>query len=305
MKNEKQSQQFDEFEIDLKDYLQVIRKRKNGILIIFLVVVITTAIISFTMPKTYLASAFIKIGKIKEQKLETLSDLKTVFEQESVLKELAKKINLPPGEKIDKKLLNFEQAKEGELIKVSGKGKTPEEALKLTEKALEIIIDRHEKFFEKAKKVLDFEIETIKKQKEKTRKDIEQLEEEIKRLEGEIANYEKEVKLRSNAYSEGQGLIAQSYIYLLAQAKNQKEEKEKQILNLKQEINNLDLTLQEKEYENVYLIRNTTIEIPAILPEEPIAPNKKINLTISAILGVFLGIFWAFGREYFEKEKLS
>jgi len=56
-----------EDEINLRDYINVIIKRKKLILAIFLVSVITTAIVSIMMPKVYQATAFIMIVPSKIQ----------------------------------------------------------------------------------------------------------------------------------------------------------------------------------------------------------------------------------------------
>ncbi len=39
----------------------------------------------------------------------------------------------------------------------------------------------------------------------------------------------------------------------------------------------------------------------AILPQNPIKPNKKVNIAISFVLGVMLGCFVVFAFEYFDK----
>ena len=44
---------------------------------------------------------------------------------------------------------------------------------------------------------------------------------------------------------------------------------------------------------------------PAFMPTSPSKPNLKINLTASSILGLFLGILWAFSMEYLKKTKTS
>ena len=88
--------------------------------------------------------------------------------------------------------------------------------------------------------------------------------------------------IRLTTQSEAQGGIAQSYINLLDKAKEQKAL---------------------KEYEKAYQTILTTIDSPASLPEFPIAPRPLLNIIIAGILGLFIGIFWAFAAEYFTKEK--
>jgi uncharacterized protein involved in exopolysaccharide biosynthesis len=42
---------------------------------------------------------------------------------------------------------------------------------------------------------------------------------------------------------------------------------------------------------------------PAIEPIAPIKPNKKLNILITGVLGLFVGIFVAFFLEFWQKEK--
>jgi len=54
--------------------------------------------------------------------------------------------------------------------------------------------------------------------------------------------------------------------------------------------------IQMKDFDdkNVSLIRK------AYEPKNPISPNKKLNLTIAAVLGLMIGVFAAFFREYWQ-----
>ena len=85
------------------------------------------------------------------------------------------------------------------------------------------------------------------------------------------------------------------------EVKNQKENKESQVLNLSQDLVNLDQQLQEKEYEKTYETKPSRIEMAATPPETRIAPERKQNVMIAGILGLFIGILYAFGAEYFNK----
>jgi len=42
---------------------------------------------------------------------------------------------------------------------------------------------------------------------------------------------------------------------------------------------------------------------PAIEPNAPIKPNKKLNILIAGVLGLFIGIFVAFFLEFWQKGK--
>ena len=78
-----------EEEIDLKDYLKIILKRKWFILGIGLTVTITTLLFSFFSPKVYEISTSIEIGKsFKESNpLENPIQVKTKIE-EGIYKEI-------------------------------------------------------------------------------------------------------------------------------------------------------------------------------------------------------------------------
>jgi uncharacterized protein involved in exopolysaccharide biosynthesis len=120
-----------------------------------------------------------------------------------------------------------------------------------------------------------------------------------------MENYQREINNRSAAYSDGQGRIAESYIDLLATVKNQKESKESQLLNLEHKLVSLEQQVQSKKYERVYQTKPTEIEVPATAPESRISPKRKQNVIIAGVLGIFLGILYAFGAEYFKEDPIE
>ncbi|MCT4619041.1 MAG: Wzz/FepE/Etk N-terminal domain-containing protein [Marinisporobacter sp.] len=50
---------------------------------------------------------------------------------------------------------------------------------------------------------------------------------------------------------------------------------------------------------------NIVIQTPALEPIKPVSPNKKLNLAISGVLGVMVGVFLAFFREYWKNSAAS
>jgi len=296
--------QQNEDEIDLRDYLNVIWKRKKGIIAIFLIAVAVAAGISMIMPQTFEATTLVKIGQIKGSALITADEVKEVFSREALLKEIGQKLNLSPDFllKTVAKKFSIEPIEKTLFLKIKGRDKTPEKALETTNVVSEILIERHKTIFNQAAQTLNLEIEGIIKEKEKTTKDIEQIKKEISRLEEDANKYEKEINRRGDVSSEAQGRIAESYIKLLADTKNQKETKQGQILNLEQTLVNLDQQIQQKKYEKAYQTKSTVVEVPAFPPESRIAPKRKQNVMIAGILGLFIGILWAFGAEYFKKD---
>lgn len=39
----------------------------------------------------------------------------------------------------------------------------------------------------------------------------------------------------------------------------------------------------------------------AVVPEQPVAPRRVMNISIALVLGLVVGVFGAFGVEYFQK----
>jgi succinoglycan biosynthesis transport protein ExoP len=63
-------------------------------------------------------------------------------------------------------------------------------------------------------------------------------------------------------------------------------------------------TLARKEAEVGVASQVTDTEVrfavPAVEPQEPVAPKKKLNIAIAGMLGLMVGVFGAFAIEYFE-----
>lgn len=314
----------EEDEIDLRDYINILLKRKWAIVAIFLIAAIAAAIISLVMPKTFEATNLVEIGKTKGETIETINDIKTIFERRTVLKEIHENLDLPEKTSFESVIskFNIEEgngANASKFIEIKGRGETAEKAVEVSNMVTQILLERHEKLFAEAEETFNAEMQSINKSKEKTQEDINKIKtvdvpktkEEIKRLEQDIQNYEKEIAKRGDVQSDAQGRIVESYINLLASVKNQKEAKERQIIDfenkvrsLEQQLVSLDQQIQEKEYEKAYQTKPTEIEIPATTPETRISPKRKQNVMIAGVLGLFIGVLYAFGAEYFSKEKL-
>jgi len=58
---------------------------------------------------------------------------------------------------------------------------------------------------------------------------------------------------------------------------------------------------QESRISEASKMSNVRIVDPAIPPEEPVKPNKRLNLILGLLVGLFLGVGIAFIREYFDR----
>jgi len=201
------------------------------------------------------------VGKIRGNKLQSYADIQSVFNRRTVLKQIKTKLQQPlelPEETSIESIAEMFDIKESlgdgksGFIEIQGRSDTPEKAVEVVNAVTDILLTYHQDIFAQAEKTFNTELETIKKSKEKTEKDIEKINNAIVRLDEDINNYKQEIAKRSDIQSEGQGRIAESYINLLAEIKNQKESKESQLLNLEQKLVSLDQTIQQKDYEKAY-----------------------------------------------------
>jgi capsular polysaccharide biosynthesis protein len=268
-------------------------------------VVVIAIVIGLLLPKTFEANSLIRIGKIKNLNIESVEDVKSVLFNEETLQEIVQKLGLPAKTNLQKitDMLRVKSGEKAELLLIGGQGNSPENALKLVNILSDKLVERHKTLFSEVQKTIDTEIETLQKNREKTEKDIEQAEKKIVRLDEDIKYYEGEIRIRSGVQSEGQGRIVESYINLLATIKNQKETVIAQIAEFKQNLVNIDLSLQQKEYEKTYETRPTTLDIPPILPQSKSGPSIRKIVLIGGFLGLIIGIVWALIPDYFSKTK--
>ncbi|MCL0086613.1 Wzz/FepE/Etk N-terminal domain-containing protein [Thermodesulfovibrionales bacterium] len=130
------------------------------------------------------------------------------------------------------------------------------------------------KSFESAKNSTKLEIAAIEFQLSLLKKFVERLEEEVKTLKKEINR--KEIELTQ--------LTRQEIIY-------------------QRTFDNLAIRLEEARIAKAMELGEVRIVSPAIEPESPIRPKKKLNVAISGVLGLMFGVFIAFSREFLEKNK--
>ncbi len=264
----------EEKEVDLRDYLRMIKKRWKIILIIFLVSTITSGVVSFILPRTYESIAMVKIGKMRNNLLEEPSTVIEIFKTKATLKKVAEELNVPTTqEKLQELASKVKMKEKSGLLEIRGKGETPEEALKLVNGVTAVLLKRHEQIFERAKVILEEYLASGKQRLVEIEKEIEMLRRKIEEL--KVAD------------SEAKATVARGYMESLERSRDRYEQ--------------LQVELREKKMEESYGTIGTELVIPPATPEKPIAPKKKQNILIAGILGLFIGVVSAAVVEYFEK----
>ncbi|MFA7294740.1 MAG: Wzz/FepE/Etk N-terminal domain-containing protein, partial [Candidatus Omnitrophota bacterium] len=85
-----------EDEIDIREYINVIIKRKKLILAIFLVSVFTAAIVSLIMPKVYEIASIVQLGSVNEPLIKN-EEAKAIMLNQNLLLSIVNELNLKIG----------------------------------------------------------------------------------------------------------------------------------------------------------------------------------------------------------------
>lgn len=270
--------QYPDDEIDLIDYIRIMIKRKKIILTIFLLCVITATIISFLMPKVYETSAIIEIGSIATPASGSMpisASTLLISKDEAIQKIQAKKIlnsaiqklNLTANESMLIKMIKTEDVIKTNLIKLKIQHANPDLAVKICNAIAHSFIQQSK---ESQNKKLSF-----------VKEEIDRLEKRNKIIEKEMGNNNK--LIQSQAVNSNFSLMQNT-------------------------LSNYEAILLELN-EKIYSLRKELIDLrqfeiwePAVTAQN-IKPNKKLNIAISAVLGLMIGILVAFFQEFWEKVK--
>ena len=264
----------EEKEVDLRDYLRMLRKRWKIILIVFLISTATAAIVSLLLPKTYESIGMVRIGRMRDKLLEEPSTIIEIIKTRPLLRKVAEKLNIAATQERLRELASKIKLREKSgLLEIKGRGENPEEALRLAEAVSAVLLERHELILEQAKLSLEEYLVSGKKRLAEMERDIEMLQKKIDEL--------------KTTDSEAKATVARGYMESLERSRDRYEQ--------------LQLELRTKKMEESSGSEETQLVIPPTIPEKPIGPKKKQNVMIAGILGLFVGFFCAAIVEYFEK----
>jgi len=215
----------EEKEVDLRDYLRMIKKRWKIIVGIFLAATITSGVVSFLLPRTYEVSAMVRIGRARDRLLEGPSTVIEIFKTKAILEKVAEELDIPPQGKESQGLASKIKMKEKSgLLEIRGRAETPEEALKLVNGVTTVLLNRHEQIFERAKVILEEYLASGKQRLAEIEKEIEILRKKIDEL--EITN------------SAAKAMVARGYMESLERSRDRYEQ--------------LQVELREKKMEESY-----------------------------------------------------
>jgi len=330
MENEKQF----EGEIDLMDYVKVIIKRKKTILFWFFGLAIIAGIWSFfVLPKVYKIDTALEIGVLQGRLIESPTQLVGKIDGDVYGIRVREDLNISEAEWPKRKT---ENPKETNLIRIAIESKETEKSENILKEVNNLILKEHQDIINIEKDLIEKKIITAENKIESTEEDIlivnkkiEPLENDIERINNKIESAEKE----KESLGEKVGALQQQFIYeqtpgtqfALFDAKEKLANKEDDIENLYLRINSLQRTIEDynsqvnslertiEDYNSsidsleasLADIRETRVVKAPTVSEEPVKPNKKLNIAIAGVLGLFIGVFMAFGKEWWEGNKGS
>ena len=254
-------------EINLMDYIKVIIKRKKTIIGICIICIAVTTIVSFRMPKVYQINSTVRIGAIGGSLLsveEVSERAKNRNLLQSIIQEIGKDITVESL----KKAIEIKNIKGTSFLEVQMESAEPDIAIDILNKIGSKLVSDGNIFYEKNIALVNERIQELHTRKENVKK------------QGEIFNQ----KISNNKVGLDYPLIQNT------------------LTNYETIYSNLSAA----EYSlktNLLSAKNFKVIELSAKSINPIKPNKRQMVTISAILGLMLGVFAAFFMEFWQKSK--
>lgn len=271
--------QFEDYEIDLVDYVKVLLKGKWLILGMFLGSVAVAVGVSFVLPKIYRAEAVLEIGRVGKP---TQVGISTLIEEPPQLVEklTGGAYNAPVGEALGIAGQGFPEVKAENpkgtgLISIGVEIGSPQQAKDILDEINKLILVEHEEEARVEKELLGENIERLGTK-------IESLENEKKNLGAKVAALQETLLYQQTPGTQ----------FALFDTKEKLEKKKRGIEQTYLEISSLQNSLED--------IKLTEVVKSPVVPTSPVRPKPLLNGVIAAVLGLFLGTLLAFAKEWWK-----
>lgn len=256
-------------ELELRDYLEVIIKRKWLIIFGVLSCLVLAILVTFLRPQNYEAEAVFRNASIEDKAVIPAPEVPELFKSQEVLEIAREKINLAPAELV--KSVSVENIKDTNLFKIKAGSPKKGEAVKIVNSLLE-------GFFTANRQKIEKRLELIKEELNQYVKEIEELTPLIQELSKKIQvpqNFSTDALLK---YS----ILNETY-------QERKTRLEKARLEAKRLKNKL------AEFYDFKVVKEPIETSPSL--------KKKIikNSLIGGVVGLLIFVYLAFFLEYWEK----
>ncbi len=240
----------EEKEVDLRDYIRVITKRKKTILLLFSIAVAASAVVSFLLPPIYEVRLALKIGNIidvdtlEKELIESPIAASQFLEGPQILIETIRELTLPYTlEEFRKKIL-IEPVRETEdLVQVKVDVNSPGQAVSIANYLGTRLLERHEEI----KKLYESKETILARYDEQIKQINEELDEIGKNKEMIIAGYDEQIidiNTQLDEIGKNKEIILARYDENIKGINNQLTLLENEIDNLKKEKAGLEKTAE-------------------------------------------------------------
>jgi capsular polysaccharide biosynthesis protein len=275
-------------EIDLREIIIVLWKRKIMIAAITAFFVLCGVIVSFRIAPTYETSTTLYLGSFSSNIYNDRSYAKAIMLAEKNLRSdetLAGIIDNYTEGSSRKKLLAFKEAisfrdvDNTNIMEINVQDKNPKQAVLIADRLLNVFMAKSNAMYQEKRQVLTDKIVV--------------LEDAIKNSEGQF----KEFQNRFNVLEEGNRGSSVEYELAASRMQQAMIEYESQKISLLEQIQSLEGQLL--DYNPAVVLT------PAVEPLAPVKPNKRMNVAIAFMLGLCLSTLLAFGLEYLKNNPIK
>lgn len=266
----------EEDEIDVREYIGVIIKRKVLILAIFIAAVVIAVIVSPRPPKIYEITSTIQLGSI-DGLLVKNENAKAMILNRNSLTSVINGLKLKTDADALRNDIEISDVKDTNLLKIRVTYPDIDEALKINDAIANPFIAEGQKIYRERLAIFN--------------ERLNELETEIKNSEEDIARTQTLISGLPNTGSVSQADISLRIILL----QNTLPNYESNLSALRNQRNGLKLMLSDIKDFKVY-------DAP-IKPRQPLEPKKNKNVIIAGVLSLMFGIFLSFVLEFWRKGK--
>ena len=271
-----------EEEIDLREYINVLLKRKGIVILIFLIAVITATLVSYFMLPlpplpTYQSTIVLSVAKTDNQAIINLTESLEIMKSSVLLDEVINRMGLEITSEQLTLQIEVKILTDTNLIEISVVDDSPEKAINIVENITEVFVSQNQGKYQENTKLIEDRLKNIEEQIVELGKNIQEIEKS------------KKIITSSEELTEGE---KQFQISLLLSSSATQRVLYNDLSNL---ANSLRVNLRNCEDFKIISCSQS--------PITPIKPNKKLNILIAGVLGLFVGIFVAFFLEFWQKGK--
>ncbi len=302
-------------EIDLRDYVKVIIERKKLIASIFVFAVVVAGVISLILPKVYKVDTSIEIGVRPGVVAPDSATGDSLIEKpEQVIEKIKNDVyGVAVREKLNISERDFPKiktnnVKDTNLITISIESDKSEQAKNVLAEINSLIITKHQDRTSKEKELIEKNISADENKIKSMDSDIERINNKIKFVEEEKVNLESKILAlqKTLIYMQDPGTQ-----FALFNTKEELSTKKQEVEDLYREITDLDM---QKENVNTEInslkasldnLKFTRIVKDPTVSDKIVSPRPVLNVGIAGVLGLFVGIFAAFGKDWWEKNGMQ